>query len=376
MPNDVTASEMQILQVEMPLVFKNSGTVNPSLSNTPIALPVVLGNQTANVNPIMDGAGRACVGVEVWYPIADNTVVPTVSGTPIAGECDLITGDGVSTAKQAYDLNVFLKENAKLNDVDCDNLAKFMPKKALAIQTKMSLFATSLNNQMISLVEANKAVASLAGVPNAVTIPGSGEYTIVGNEYWEGIGASKIIPVLDQLAHVKGLSDNYYILSGKALQIPKLLVQDARSNDNEVSYSITMGRRDIYNDVKNLDTLIGAEVIYLIDPNAIIGYFWNSYTEVPFETKDKNNTINYSLPLGYFDNYQSGNMNRTVLSFMNDNSPMSVMVDVREQKTCNASGPYGDVSHDYVWEIGLKGLLDVVPAISTGLTGIIRVDRA
>ena len=48
MPNDVTASEMQIFQVELGRVFKNRGTVNPSLSNTPVTLPTGLSNQTAS----------------------------------------------------------------------------------------------------------------------------------------------------------------------------------------------------------------------------------------------------------------------------------------------------------------------------------------
>ena len=375
MPNDVTASEMQIFQVELGRVFKNRGTVNPSLSNTPVTLPTVLSNQTADVMPLMAGAGEACVGVEVYYPLADNVTAPTVSATPIAGACDLTTGDGVSSAKQTYDLNVFLKENVKLNDNDCDNLLKFMPKKALAIATKMALYAKSLNDRMITLLETNKSVTVATNLPSAVTIPGT-EYTIVGDDYWEGIGASKIIPVLDQLAFSRGLAGNYYIISGKALSIPVILARDASRNQNEVSYTYTFGRRDIYNDVKNLDTLVGAEVIYLVDPNAIFGYFYNSYTEQPFETKDKNNTINYSLPLYYFDDYQTGNLNQSVLSFMSNGVAQPVMVDIREQKTCNASGKYGDVSHDFVWEIGLKGILNVVPKLDTTLTGIIRVDRA
>lgn len=370
-----TASAQQIFQVKFEGVFKNKGTINSFMNNTPRTLEAVAKRQNVNTTPLKDGAGIACVGVEVWYTIFDNTTIPTTSATPIASACDLTAGDTLSTAKRTYNLNVFLKPTPiSASTLDCDNLLKFADKKAELLAGQMSKIVQALNASMIALIEANKSVPVAGNLPDGVTISG-GEYTITGSTYWTGIEASKIVPILDQLALIKGISGNYWILSGKALAIPFLLARDAGANDNERSYEITFGRRDLVNDVRNLDPIIGADVIYLIDPAAIVTYFVNSYSETPVATGDKNGTIHFAAPLVYYDDYQSGNMNQTKFQYNNNGVMTTVMADVRQQLVC-VPGAYGDTAYNYIWEVGVKGLMDVIPRVSTTNTGIIRVNKA
>lgn len=378
MPADFTASALPIIPIEMVTVFQNLGTVNPELNNVPVTVAAVLERQTTRINPIKSQAGDLCVGAEVWYYVNDTTTIPTVSATPIASVCEITGGLTISTDNQAYDLNVFLKPKISLNDLDCDNASKFASRAAFSLASALQKMAISLNNKMIAVLEANKSTPVAGNLPDGVTI--AGEYTITGTTYWQGIDAAKIIPVLDQLATIKGLTGNYYIISGKSLQIPKILASDARANDNERSYITTISRRDIINDPKNVDAIIGADVIYLVDPSAVFGYFANLYTasmEAPQPVGDSLNTKVFSIPLYYYDNYQSGNFNRSTMRYMNGESGLTdVMVDVRVQKVCNVTGQFGSVSYDYNWELSLMGLIDVVPRASATNTGIIRINKA
>lgn len=375
MPNDFTPSVIPILRTKLDTIFASKATVNPELTAVPVAAPAVLMKQTATIEPLLAGAGELCTGVKVWYNVADVTSLPTVSATPIAGECDLTTGDGMSTAAQDYDFNIFEKPSIALNDKDCDNFSKFADRTAFLLAHKMTLMVQAFNTTVINTLEANKSVASATNLPDDVTVV-AGNYTITGSDFWKGEGAADTLSILDQLARVKGLPNNYYIISGKALRVPYTIAQDHAANDNERSYAVTFQRRDIFWDEDNLDTLVGAEVIYLIDPNALVSYFYSQYPEAGEEVGDKNNTVQFSLPLTYYDMYQDGSNNVSTLQFANNGVMQDVMIDVRYQKSCNSvTNKYGKPSLDHVWELDMVGLFDLVPSVGDN-TGIIRVDKA
>ena len=375
MANDFSASVIPILRTKLDTVFASKATVNPELTVLPVTAASVLKKQTATISPLLAGSGELCTGVKVWYNVADVTALPSVSAVPIAGECDLTSGDGMSTQSQDYDFNIFEKPSVKLNDKDCDNFSKFTDRAAFLLAHKMSLMVQAFNTTVINTLEANKSVASATNLPDDVTIVG-GEYTITGAAFWSGEGAADTLAILDQLARVRGLPNNYYIVSGKALRVPYDVARDHAANDNERSYALTFQRRDIFWDEDSLDTVIGADVIYLIDPNAIVSYFYSQYPAGGEQVGDKNGTVAFSLPLQYYDMYQDGASSLSTLQFANNGVLQDVMIDVRYQKTCNATDTkYGKPTLDHVWELDMVGLFDLVPAVGDN-TGIIRVDKA
>lgn len=375
MPNDFTASVIPILRTKLDTVFASKATVNPELTILPVTAASVLMKQTASISPLLAGSGELCTGVKVWYNVADVTALPSVSAVPIAGECDLTSGDGMSIQSQDYDFNIFEKPSIKLNDKDCDNFSKFTDRAAFLLAHKMSLMVQAFNTTVINALEANKSVVSATNLPDDVTIVG-GEYTITGAAFWSGEGAADTLAILDQLARVRGLPNNYYIISGKALRVPYDIARDHSANDNERSYALTFQRRDIFWDEDSLDTIIGADVIYLIDPNAIVSYFYSQYPAGGEQVGDKNGTIAFSLPLQYYNQYQEGGSSLSTLQFSNNGVLQDVMIDVRYQKTCNSvTSKYGKPTLDHVWELDMVGLFDLVPAVGDN-TGIIRVDKA
>ena len=55
MAQDLTASQMQIILMEMDGIFKNKATLNPQLTNTPVVAPAILERQTADVKGFFAG---------------------------------------------------------------------------------------------------------------------------------------------------------------------------------------------------------------------------------------------------------------------------------------------------------------------------------
>ena len=379
---DVTPSILPIILAEMDTIFNTKATVNSELTNNPVTFPAILEKQNVNIDPLFVGAGERCTGVRVIYQIADVTTLPTSSATPIAGECDLTTGDRMSTKAVEYDFNTFIKPSIQVNDEDCDNLVKYAQRVAFLLAQKMHLITRTLNEDAITLLETNKSVADPALGVDDVTVV-AGEYTITGAQFWKGEGAADTLAIFDQMARKIGLPNNYYIISGTALRVPYDLARDKSVNDNQRSFALTFQRRDIYWDEDNLDVIAGAECVYLVDPNAIVFYPYAEYPQADanltgdqYKWGDKNNTLRFSLPLQYYNMYQDGDLSMMPVMFANNGQMEQVYIDVRYQKTCNSTDTkYGKPSLDHVWELDFVGLLDVIPKEGDN-SGIVRVNKA
>ena len=137
---------------------------------------------------------------------------------------DFLTGKRPMFEKLALYENMmdpFLSGAVLINDKDCDNFVKFMDKSAFLLGHKMSMMVQAFNNTVISTLETNKSTATAANLPDDVTVDATtGEYTITSTaskDFWTGLGAADTLAIFDQLARVKGLPNNYYIISGKHL---------------------------------------------------------------------------------------------------------------------------------------------------------------
>ena len=378
MPNDFSQTVRDQVFVKMTDIYATQATVNKIFANTPVTAAAVMANQTANLVPVMDNTGNVCTGLKVYYPLMDDETIGSISNVPVTSDCQIDGQYTASTAVKEYNLNVFEKRSFKVSDNDCDNHFDFQDRVAFGLVTEMQKFALSLNNYVIAFCDTNKATPVNANLPDGVTVVNN-EYTITGADYWTGIESAKIMPVFDQLAQINGLPDNYYIISGKALQQAYNYSADRALNDNERSYAQTFRGKDIVFDTKNLDPIIQDDCVYLVDPNVFASYFYRKYPaapEAPIERRDDLNTTEFALPLDFFSQYQNGNTNRATLQFMNNMAPEDVYVNVRYQYRCGAEDPNGFKTYEHNWELQLAGMIDLIPRSNNEITGIIRVNKA
>ena len=375
MPN-FTASVIPIIRAAMTQVFQNKGNVQPELNKTPITAPVLLANQTAKVEELKAGSGDACVGTRIWYSVADNTALPTVSGTAVNGTCDLTTGDSLSTESVDYDFNVFIKDVIALNDKDCDNYFKFPERVAELLLHKQSLMVQAFNNHVISELEANKTTATGTELVDNVAVV-AGDYTITGADYWTGDKVQETIAIFDQLADKHGLGE-YLVICGRSLKVASTIASFNGGNVGTTQYgtSVAFSRSQLFWDTRNLDTVIGAEVVYLIDPRAYASYFYAEYPEQGEELGDDKQTVIFSLPLQYYNNFAMDNSNVSTLQFAEMGALMPAKIDVRYQKKCDVSNTkYGKPSLNHLWELDLVALFELAPNDGAE-TGIVKVVKA
>ena len=371
-----TNSVLSTTLIRLPNIFKTRATINQELNQKPVTMEAFLTNQTSNVVPIMDESGMKCMSLKVWFYQADVTTIPTGSAVPLVSECELTTGDSIGTDSQEYEMNFFLKEKITLNDNKCDNASNFADELGFAMSQKLHLFANSINNKMISDLEANKAIAA-GDVPDDVTIDGvTGEYTITGADFWKGEGAADVLATFDILADMKGLPTNYLIIAGKALRVPKTLAESHSVNDNERSYIRMFGRNKMYNDIDFLDTIAGAECVYLVDPNVLASYIYSSYPSTATPTDDTNNTQIFSIPFTYYDNHQNGGQTLRNVQFVKNGMLENARIDVRYQKECNSTiNNNGKVSYDHTFELDMCSFIGFAPVVGDN-TGILRINKA
>lgn len=373
MANDFSAGVMEAIKAKFLTVFKNRSTVNPELTPVPVTMSALLTTQTVNVSPVMDATNN-CVALKVIHEVADNTSLPTSSATAITGDCDLADGDGMSLVDTDYELNYFIKESITINDDDCGNIEKFTDRVAFLMLHKKSMFVQKMNEDLINELEANKSVPTTLDIDD-LTIAG-GDYVLTGSEYWKGISSADTIAIFDQIARLKGLPKNYIIVVGAALAIPYQQAGDHAANDNERSYAKSFQRHQIFQDVDSLDEVIGAQSVFLIDPNAFLGYFHAEYPNVPKNNLDEYNTHLMSMPLEYYDSYRDASLNVSQVQFMNNGTPMGAKIDVKYQRKCATTGHKGKTSLKHTFEFDLNALFGFVPKASTNETGIVKILKA
>ena len=373
---DFTSSELQIIKAAMTQVFQNKGNVQPELNKTPVTAPVLLANQTAKVEELKAGSGDACVGTRIWYSVADVTTVPEISSTVVNSSCDLTEGTGLSTAHVDYDFNVFLKQVIELNDKDCNNLFKFPERVAELLLHKQSLMVQAFNNHVISELEANKTTATTSELVDNVAVVAN-DYTITGAEYWTGDKVQETIAIFDQLADKHGLGE-YLVICGRSLKVAATIASFNGGNvgTTEDGASVAFSRSQLFWDTRNLDTVVGAEVVYLVDPRAYASYFYAEYPEQGEELGDDKQTVVFSLPLQYYNNFAQDNTNVSTLEFAEMGALMPAKIDVRYQKKCDATtSKYGKPSLKHFWELDLVALFELAPNDGAN-TGIVKVVKA
>lgn len=371
----VTASIIPILRMAMDKVFQNKGNVEPWLNKTPVTAPLLAMKQTAKVEELKAGSGDACVGTRIWYATADNSAESVISGTPVASVCDMTATDSMSTASVDYDFNIFAKRSIIVNDNDCDNFYKYPERVADLLIRTMTAMVQGLNTHEINQLEANKTVATATELPSIVTVA-VGDYTITGADYWDGDKVQETFAAFDILADKHGLGD-YMVISGRSLQVASKVAAFNGGNVGTTQFgnSVAFGRQELFFDTRNLDGVIGADVVYLVDKRAYASYFYAEYPEQGVELKDEYNTMKFSMPLQYFNNFAMDNSNVSTLQFWNGDMMQNAMIDVRYQRKCNVSGKYGKTSLDHIWELDLTGLFALAPNDGSE-TGIVKVVKA
>lgn len=375
MPNDVTASIMDIIFAKMSRVFKNKSNVQLELRNTPVTAPVLAEHQVATLMPLKAGTEDSCVGTRIWYSVADNTAEIAIGSTAVETACDIAAGDGVSTVAVDYDFNLFSKNTISLNDDDCDNHYKFEDRVADLMMHRQTMIVQGINTKFITELEANKSTPVPATLPDGVTIV-TGDYTMVDPEYWNGTKIQEALANVMQLADIHGITD-YVVMSGRNFQTASVVASFNGGNvgNDKFGNSVAFGDTNLYYDKRNLDRVITQDCLFIVDSRAYATYFYAEYPTTPTMVGDGEGTIKMSVPLRYYNNFDKDNNSTSIFQFWNGESMQDAYIDVLYQKDCDkTTNKNKKIRLLHNWEYDLTGMFAMAPnnGAETGIVKIVR----
>lgn len=375
MPNDLTPTVMDAVKTSFYDVFKNQANVMIELTNNPITAPLMAQRQMVRTEPIKDGAEN-CIGAKVYYLKSDNLAESTMSTSPIASDCELTTGDGVSSFEEIYNINLYSKEYIRLNDADCGNLVQFQDKLRRALPDKMTNISQAINTSFVNFLESNKTVPNAAYLTDGVTIAG-GDYTITGAEYWSGDKVQDTLAIAEKLAADHGLHD-YFIVTGNGLRIAQMVSGYNSQNTGTTQFgtNAAFGQFEVFFDTKFLDQIVTGTNLFIVDPRSYVFVPTNSYSPQTVATGDQYNTMIGSMPLQYFNQFDKDNFQLSTFMYANNGTMQPVMIDMVYQKSCNRdSDPNFKYKQNHTWELEFNGCLYPAPNDGTN-TGMIKIVQA
>lgn len=366
MPNDFSASTLKLVQRKLEEVFQSSRTVLERAPEPQTASRLFM-DQTAMVNQLYKG--DICIGHEVDYMLSDTVSLPTVNTSAPAVVCDIPAGSTLSSATKTYNPNIYIQKIVEVNDKDCDNVFKFAEKVAFNMASSMHLIARALNDYIIAQLVANAQVSASAG--KFGTINGT---TVEFNT--ADFDNPDLLADWNEIAILNDFASNYLLLDGTNFYQTWYNARFNAANDDQRDEILKFNNgTGISFDVRNLNAVAAAST-FLVDPNMYAFYARSTYPTTATPAGDKDNTVQFSMPLMYQANEMTPADRRAQTFMFNNGGTMQpIMLDVDYQVTCDpAFTDGGRRSFTHRWEMKLEGMFDLAPATAgTGILQFVRV---
>ena len=372
MPMDFTATVLDDVKIKIADIFPADQQVAQEFFASPVTLEGLAENQTALVSDdFIISKQNGCIQRQVQYLKADNISAQSNSATPLSLDCDISTGDGLSSVSQTYDSNQHFKRVLSISDKDCDNYFKFTEKVSRGLASMMALIANDINVDVITKLQANS---------QAITAGNEGKGTINGTtlEYpsssFDDDTNGRLISEWEVLAISETVEPNFLVLDGKNLTATLEQSRYNAQNDNQRAAAARFfdGKHLFYRDIRTLNSVTGDDSTFLVDKNMYAFYSAKIYEDQMVNLLDKNNTMVFSLPLMYKGYDGTGK----TLQFMTETGLQTAFVNIRYQKACDSSSNTvtGQVMM-HNWEISYAGMFDFAPTETTK-TGVINIVKA
>ena len=291
-----------------------------------------------------------CRGAKtVWLKSCTNDVVNAID-TPISS-CD-ITGAETESTYLALANNLAYVATFEVSEEDCADAFSASEKIAYLMAVKMAMIEKKINDAGIAFLTANEqAPADDLG------------YTLDGNVIT--VPVANITPAfLADVSIMAELSNLYspFIITGKNLYTANFLADYRSAGSDNVDRVLRSGPFDIVFDVKNIDTTVGADATFVVDPS---GYaFWSSnqyMNESPTLRGDAQGTLVWK-------------QRAPRLMYNNGGNLTPVYFDVEYQKICQVA-PAGTTTLNHAFRIVFRGGLQLGPHVCVSTdTGILQIN--
>lgn len=345
---DFTASVLPDVIIKINEMF--SGKRHTPELNTPIeTIKALAERQTVRfdkVDVLLDHMD--CRGCKVvWLKDCTNDVVNGID-TPITS-CD-ITGNETESTYLSVANNLAYYDTFSVKEEDCKDAFSAAEKIAYLMATTMAALEVKINLAGIAfLVANNQAPADDMG------------YTINGSDVLEVPKASITPAFLADIAVMAELSNLYspFLVSGKNFYTANFLAEYRSAGSDHVDGAL--GSFPIVWDIKNMDTTVGADATFVVDPSSYVFWGSNQYqNEAPEMRAGDSKTLVWK-------------QRAPRLMFNNAGTLVPVYFDITYQKTCSVTS--GTEYTNHIFRVLFRGGLQLGPQVcDSGDTGILQIN--
>jgi hypothetical protein len=366
MPVSLTASNSLLIQAAAAQMWTDKTAAGLQYDNPVTTVSKLANSQTMRAAPVFDDAGT-CVSYKIFWPdLTDAAAAAVYSGAVVnpAAACDLITGNPIGTKSKTYAPNVFIDDVFEVSDNLCGNDAQFVDLVATQTNFSMQKIRNAINRRAIQFLETNKSpnvdVAATAGMTIAGTLT-----TVPAVQFQD----PSILMKFQIMAESNRLGGDFLIMDGTNLLLNKELAPYLGLNDQQRSFgSLFADISARYNaDLRDLQTVVGANATYLVNPNMFGLFNQTGYGLSPVEIDRVKGTMAYKVAdpvLTYRKTMQS---NGRVVT-----ATVPIEYDVLYQKVCTGVDALGRPVFKHTFKMSFLGGIVLGTESNTGHTGILK----
>lgn len=373
----LTASNALGIQVEASRIWNMDKTQNTRQYSKPV--PVVeklAAMQSLRHLPIMTDGGR-CVETKVWYPdlsdIMGGSVYSGATPNP-AATCDIGTCASPGSLAKTYTPNVYISHCFSVSDNLCGNDFEFQRQFAVSLNAIMLAIRNELNRRMIVSLNSNAgANVDTAGLATLgwTTL---GVNTTIPAAQWASVD---ILMKMALNAAKNRIQSDFVIVDGTNLWMQSALAPYIGLNDSTRSEGkLFADYKDTYvADIFNLDTAVGTNSTFVVNPGMIGFYNRAKYSKVPQLLDSAKNTQAFSIDDPEL-RYRFTELNANGVQV---NSPVMapVQYDVIVQRECTGRDATGRLTYETKVEVMFEGaIITAPPGITPNhTTGILKYTK-
>lgn len=305
-------------------------------------------NQTVAANPVLE-RGDICKAVNAYFVEMGSDTV-TYDGTVVdpAATCDPGTGVRPQSESVTYDVNSFTTAKVTINDRDCDNMAEFAEKSAVAFMRMRKDILQRMNERaygvLNSQVQANQSSLYDTTAFPAPTVA-EGNYLGIG----AGLDNEDTLVKMEELIYDNAITDDYRIVNlGNNFWNESARNSYKAKTDDQNDLPMIADDFPMYWD-RELYTIAGSSKTLLYNPNNFLFYntTWSDTTPVMVDPKRNKYAFKWSDP---------------VLRYRQGSALLPVEYEVRYVWDCIGQNSNGMEQYAHTWEFQLVGVMDWAPA--------------
>jgi|GEM_PF-4624373 len=291
-----------------------------------------------------------CRGAKVVFlKDCTNTAINLITD-PITS-CTLT---GAETESESLTLanNLGYADSFSVKEEDCKDLFTIADKIAFLMASKMAAIEEKLNLACIAFLIANEQP-----VADPLTYTETGNIVNIPTDAWTPA-------LLAEMAVMAKLSNLYspFIISGSNLYVANFLADYRSQSSPSVDAVLKSGPFDIIFDIKNIDTTVGANATFMVDPSSYAFWSTNQFQNTAPQEFSKGSTL-------YVWKQRAPR-----LVYNNNGVLTPVFFDMSTQETCAVVSGTRYVNR--VFEIVFRGGLQLGPQVCSATdTGILQFNE-